>query len=166
MNLAQTNYWLSQMMPGQNLEISTSLGPFLFWTWPVCSGEQEDLTVGQKLLYSSWQKKYYSSCLLLFTSLATVKPSTTAVYFTFIMNLTPSMIWTWLGISGSMERKGLTLTQNVQKVMESIYFASTTMVINNYLNAIFLCKGKLLPRQIYKISFIPFTKGIMEKSNF
>lgn len=153
-------------MPGQSLGISTSLGPFLFWTRPACSGERKDLPVGQKRLYSSWQKQHYSSCLLLFTSSATVKPPTTAVYFTVVINFTPPMIWTWLGISGNMERKGLTLTQNVQKIMESISFASMTMVINNYLNATFLCKEKLFPRQIYKISFIPFTKGIMEKSNF
>lgn len=155
------------MMPGQSFGISTSLGAFLFWIWPACSGERKDLAVGQKLLYSSWQMQYYSSCLLLFTCLATVKPPTTAVYFTAIMNLTYSLCD--LDMTGHIRqygKKGFNSYQNVQEVMESISFASMTVVINNYLNASFLCKGKLFCRQIYKISFIPFTKGIMEKYNF
>lgn len=50
--------------------------------------------------------------------------------------------------------------------MEGISFTSKMIVINNDLNATFLCKGKLLPKQTYKISFIPFIKRIMEISNF
>ena len=63
-----------------------------------------------------------------------------------------------------MERKVLSLIQNLWKVTESISFTPMTIVINN-LNAIFLCKGKLFPRQTYKISFLPFTKRITERSN-
>lgn len=65
MNLSQANYcfpkWCLDIVSGS----VQAQGPSCFWTWPVCSGEWKDLTVGQELLHPSWHRARLPVCFYL-----------------------------------------------------------------------------------------------------